>query len=610
RLRAGFREVGTRFRPLGRIRPADYTYSWNAPAGAFDTDELRRDLGLDWALPGGVSLGSDLATVRSSLYRGQRRLVRAAIDRRVRLRFDLERTRGADRGDAGAEGESGSGGSTSGATQSPRATDRRRARESGFLSTRIGRLAPSLSFEREERRTRLADATRSGTVFTRYGVATALDLWSRAELQAALDRRVDRTLATGTPWEDSRRALEQRYRIEVARWRGVSASGSFTRRTTETVATGSEQVADLVQVDLAQSALDGGLENEFHYDATTTDVSADGRQLVFVGEGLGAYDAFGRFVGSGGDYNLVRVENVQQDLRTQLRLDVRTALRPRRFWRQAEVWWRRLLAETGYETTLFVDELTRLPIASPRLFFDPANYQREDATFAGRFRLRQDVDLLEGVRELGIRLRYQRTDEADNRTLTVIDPEVGGGDVGTSGGVFEDRGTRAYSLRLRASPREALTVEWTGEIGDRFEEERRQDAASRSRFDLRTHEQRVVLTVRPGRVLRLGIDLRDRRERERSVDARATSFEWSPNVTLHRDRLRVDGRVRRVVTTREGVFSTAAGSRVVGDSRSEYSVNVDYRATDHVTVTGGVDGSGVEDQEFIHTARLELRAYF
>ena len=56
RLRAGYREVGATFESLGRIRPADYAYGWNAPALAFVDGERARDLGLDWRLARGLTL--------------------------------------------------------------------------------------------------------------------------------------------------------------------------------------------------------------------------------------------------------------------------------------------------------------------------------------------------------------------------------------------------------------------------------------------------------------------------------------------------------------------------------------------------------------------------
>ena len=73
---------------------------------------------------------------------------------------------------------------------------------------------------------------------------------------------------------------------------------------------------------------------------------------------------------------------------------------------------------------------------------------------------------------------------------------------------------------------------------------------------------------------------------------------------------RVDGRFRRVDETRQGSFPSSALVSVLPGVRSEYNLNADYRATDHLSFTVGVDGNGLPGQDFIHTTRLELRAYF
>ena len=101
-------------------------------------------------------------------------------------------------------------------------------------------------------------------------------------------------------------------------------------------------------------------------------------------------------------------------------------------------------------------ELTRLDLVGGARFLNPANYQREGDTFAGRLRFRQDLDLAETQRALSARLRYERMTDTDNRTA----------------GVSRQRGERLFSLRLRSSPRRSLSLEWTGLVGRRYDGER------------------------------------------------------------------------------------------------------------------------------------------
>jgi hypothetical protein len=473
--------------------------------------------------------------------------------------------------------------------------DRSRALEIAELSTAIGRFEPAVRLDREERVERRTDGTRTGTVYERFDVSGALAIWSGGRVVVGGGRRIDRTLATGTPWADARRAREHRVQVEMPRIHNLALSGSFTRRQSETVATGDRSVSDLVQVDMVSSDLDGGLGTEVHVDVTTTDVSARGRELVFVGEGQGLYDEFGRFVGIGGDHDLRASSANGSDLRTRVLLNARTEFRPARVWRRRETLtgWRRVLSWTGYETTLFVDELSRRNLASLRFFFDPSSYQRRDSTFQGRFRFRQDVDLLEGNRALAARVRYERVDEADSRT----------------GGVFTDSGDESVALRLRSSPLRPLSLEWTGSLARGFDEQHAGES-SLSRVDLRRNENRFELTVRPSRTLRVnGVVLR-RVQRDRPTGASIRTVEIGPGVTINRRKMRAELRLRWSEDVQSGFLPIGFGGSLLPGTTTEYDFNVDYRATRHVTLTGRLDGVGRPRQEFLHTARMELRASF
>ncbi len=434
-LKGGYRDVGQEFRTIGRIRNADYDYQWNAPPGAFDRGEERRDLGFEVTPFAGLELRTDLAGTRTDVFNGRSQAYGLAFDRRVSARFRMERTAGEAHPVPGFESEALTKGSE----------DRSRAFESGELATTIGRVRPRVTFERDER-IEQATARRTGSVYMALGGGADIELPARARFGIDVRRRNDEALGTGRPWTEIRRSLEQTYRLELPRAGAVSMTGSFTRRVADEIPTDTRQVADLVQVDLLHSSLGGGFESDTHYDVTTTDVAREGQELVYVGGGQGAYDAFGRYVGTGGDYTLRRTEDSRaSDLRTQLRLGTRWQLEPRRFLGPPAEnhGFERVASALGFETTLDLEELTRLPIASPRLFFDPASYQRDDATFRGVALFRQDVEVLEGNRYASFRLRAERRDEADNRVA----------------GVERDLGTRAQGIRVRSTPWSPLAAE-------------------------------------------------------------------------------------------------------------------------------------------------------
>jgi hypothetical protein len=576
-LNGGYRDLGTDFRTVGRVRPADYDYQWNAPGGAFDQGESRRDLGFEVTPVTGLQVRTDLATTSSEIFQGRRNSYGVALNRRITARFQLERSAGDAEPAPGTEA----------ASPIKGAQDRDRAFESGEVSTTFGRLRPRITYAREERIERTA-AARQGQAYLELGAGTEVDLPARSQFGFEVRRRNDEDLGTGRPWTELRQSLEQSYRWKMPRAGAVSMDASFTRRTTDEVATASRQIVDLAKVDVLHSSHHGGFESDTHYDVTTTDVAREGQELVFVGPGQGAYDAFGRYVGSGGDYTLRRTEGARtSDLRTQLRLGTRWTLEPRRFLGSPaeNQGFERVISALGFETTIDADELTRLPLASPRLFFNPNNYQRDDATFRGIAFLRQDVDVLEGNRWATFRLRAERRSEADNRVA----------------GVERDLGTHTQAVRLRSAPWAPLATELEVSWGAIESEEKAHTTPGAPTLDL---------TGRPGGDLRLGLLFRRGIDREAALGAEARTLEVTPSFTTHIRHVRIDGRYRRLAETRAGLFPASYRVGVIPGTRHEYDLSLEYRAGDHVTISGGVEGQRPAALDFIHTGRMEVRAYF
>ncbi len=586
-VRAGYRDVGTSFRTLGRIRPADYAYTWNAPAGAFDQGERLRDLGMEVTPLRGVSIGGDFGSTRTELFAGDRSGMSIALDRELRGRFRLERIAGQDRGAPAAD-------STGIAAVT---ADLDRAYESGELATDVRMFTPRLRYERDER-IEYRGAVRVGSGYTVFGGGTEVRLPSRARLTLDFRQRDDRVLGTGSPWSETVAAFEQSYRLEVPRVSAVSVSGAFTRRTSDDRLRAVRQVSDLIQLDIVHSSQRGGVESETHADVTTTDVGGENQELVYVGAGQGVLDEYGRYVGPGGDYVLRQTNGGIPDLRTRLRLAARAEVRPRRFLEPSAGGARRVLAALGAETTMQVDELTRLNLSSPRYFFFPSNYQREDATFRGTFYLRQDVDILESNMLLSFRVRGELRNELDNRVS----------------GVSKDREARTTGLRVRSSPWSPFSAELEQTWGTASDVEAATGAGSpslgESRLDLDTGSTALELTSRPGRDTRIGFLVRRQVEQVTGGTAEADILELTPSVTTYWRRARVDLRYRRVREERTGVFPPSYRASFQPGTRSEYGVNMDYRPLEHVTLTGGLEGIRLPTQSFNHTARLEVRIFF
>ncbi len=574
-VHAVHRQVGARFESLGRIRGADYGYGWNAPAAAFSGGELRREAGASWRTGHGLDIGAQLQSTDTPGFTGDRRAWTVTLARRLGARFRLERVDGRTRGAAPAR--------------------RRRALEVAEVSTALGPAEPKVRFEREERRTDpLAGGPRSGTVFERLEAASPIALGRGVTLELGVAARIDRDLGPGRPWTDSRRAFENQVRLALPRLGATSVTATVTRRTTETVATGAVQTSALAQLDLAGSYWAGMLDTEAGLDITQTDVAQRGLELVFVGTGQGVYDAFGNFVGESGSYDLRRLDAVGADLRTRARLTARAELRPRRRLGRAPAGnWRRFWAQLGLETALLLDEHSSLNLANPRLLFDPASYQRTE-TFEGLWRFRQDLDVAEGNPWCAARLRYEREDEADNRTL----------------GLEDDQGSERVGLRLRSSPSGPWSIEASGRFGNRFTAERAVSGAVAARLDLRQSEWELRAVYRPRPALRLGTTWLRRHDRARRLAAVSSTVEWSPSVTVTRGRFRTDLRWRVANEVRDGAFPPSYAAGLAPGRRTEYDLDVDYRATDRVTLTASLDGRGHPTRPFDHAARFEVRAAF
>ncbi len=583
-LRAGYRNIASQFNTLGRIRPPDYAYGWNAPANAFAQGERLRDAGLDVTPVAGLVVGTDVARTRTDLFAGDRTGLSVGLERRLRGRFRLERTNGEDRTGADSLG-----------TPSPAA--RTRAYESGEMSAPVAFLTPRIVYERDER-IDVRTTTRNGTAYTLFGGGTEVRLPARARFTLDIRRRNDRVLGTGIPWAETVSAFEQSYRLEVPRVSAVSLSGGFTRRVADDRRRDVRQISDLIQLDVVHSSHGGGIESETHADLTTTDVGGENQELVFVGGGQGYYDEYGRYVGPGGDYVLRRAEGDAPDLRTRLRLAARAEVRPRRFLGPASglSGAERVLAALGAETTLQVDEYTRLNLASPGLLFSPSSYQRENSTFRGTSYLRQDLDILEANRLLGIRLRGELRDELDNRVATVS----------------RDRDIQNVGVRLRSAPwpRFSAEVEQTWGTTTEIEAASGSGGSVMNRFDLDTGSTALDLTGRPGRDTRLGLLVRRQVERARQGGGEASALELTPSATTYLKRARVDLRYRRVSEARSGLFPASYRVGILPGTRSEYGLTVDYRPLEHVTLTGGVEGIRTPAQAFNHTARFEVRIFF
>ena len=278
------RDVDSRFAPFGRLELPFAEEDWGLPVGG-DLERQRRVEASSFVTPRGAgTLRAKAATLETpGGFRAFRRGLDWQRDGVVGVRASWDRSDGTQDGVRFRNGG--------------------REHSIAELRWRNGWFDPALRGDLDERQT----PSDTGRVAVRTREA-ALDLASGSKVKWRLTaggvlRREAGVLAGGDAFADRLEARTWRAGAESPAGAPVAAALRLERRDTRPIGPGDRTRSDLGSLRLAAEDPKRGLSGNADLEVTSEGETRRVRTPVFVGTGLGAYDALGNFVGKG-DYDL------------------------------------------------------------------------------------------------------------------------------------------------------------------------------------------------------------------------------------------------------------------------------------------------------------------
>lgn len=556
------RQVERRFQSLSRLSAAFAEEDWGLPAGS-DLDHTRRgDVAGFWRPDARRELRGDVARLDSPEgYTGWRRRLQWSDTGPLASRLSWVDADGA---------------------LSDTVTGLGRERVSGEVRWTLARVIPVLRGDWDRLRTPSA----SGRAEAR-GEEAAFELQSGASvpwrLGAGVLWRRDATVTAAS--RTASRAFAWRSAIESPAGGPWGATVLLQRRITRDETAGSRRGTDLATLRLRAEPPRTGLTGSYDAEVTGEAENRRTRTLVFVGNGLGSYDAFGNFVGTGGAYDLVLTVSPEFERLTRVASSARAA------WRfgSSEAW-------RGSRVEFVKDDESRrrgaLRVADGMLStgaaLDDPDFARASVT------QRLEADLAPGSRSHALRARLERRVQADR----------------SFEGFAQTTDVRSGTLRWRARPTPAWSIEGEGRAQWQQAE---QAATSAGRFARTITEQgaQLVAAWQPGSALRAAWTVDAGWARPDGATVSTRTLRLGPDVGFSLGaRGRSELALRRAFLTGPAAVSLLPSADPAGAPRWEGSVRTDVRM--HTTTVIGISASVRErpGRAAVVQGRAEVRAFF
>lgn len=567
RIRA--RQVGSHYESPGRIREGFFEQEWNASEGTLTGRERERGVGLDFVSER-FRAGGDWERLSAWNGFGATRLgTEFSFMGPVRLTGQLRRVDSED--EKGRPGE--------------------RQTERLGLEARRGPFLVDVDYTRE--RSHVGDGPERGGLQFRDIDVTARR--GRMDRGLSLRARVNfrrRWRIQGDRDKRETDGLTTELETGWSRSAAFRANLLFVRRDLKSFGTSPGRTTHLGRLQVSQSAWGGALNSQWRAEATSQTSQVRTRDITSVGEGMGHYDAFGRYVGVGG-YEVFFRETGEEQLQSVFDMTGRWTVAPGRRTKGSEGsdLGRRLWRES--EWTAYLRARSESPEDLGRILRDPSRWWgRNGKATTGQGEARTDLRLFSRSQTFSptlrweIRSRVARTGETSE----------------------ERRDTRSFQIQAVGSPRERLRLEgrqsWSTEtLTNRvFIDEVIEDRQRLERT--RTEATAVYRLTRP-----LRLRLQSARSGERFADRNEERSLWevTPGLVLNLAGGRGELRVRRTWETGE-----YTRSRIFDLDRPGWTT----RATADIKVQSAVDLSlWLEDRrpdegEKTFTSRVSLRAFF
>ena len=559
-----YRRVEPRFEPFTRLERPFEQEDWGLPVGA-DLEHQRRAEGSVYfrPSPSGELRGNFGQLETPTGFTSQRKEASWSYTGRLITRASWQRADGEQQGRQFPEGG--------------------RERTSGQIGLALPWLAPMVHADWDERWTP-SDSTKVGNRYREVGGELRSGSSSSWRMQAGYALRRNGALGP-LGWSDHDDARTTSFGFQSPEPRAWSSSLQWQRRTVQELPSGAASSSDLASARLRGTDARRGLGAVLGLEVTSEGEPERARQLVIVGDGLGAYDSLGNFVGTGhGNRDLV-INNTGG-----LRLISRASTSTHLTWQPTgEGLWQ----GSRLEATLETEARRQGALLAEDAVLSPLSALTDSALSRGTVTQRLEADLAPSSRFAALTLRVERRVNAD-RSFTNF---------------AQTQDIRQGTLRWRLRPAAAWTTELESKV-----------IRSATSLGLAAEIGRAIreggLTARlgfsPGATLRVAlVGDGSWARREGSGDPLSTAWTFGPELGLTLFRMgRLELSSRKTIRQGEPLSAELPFGDPLGAVRWESTGRFDYRLRELTTVGISMTSRDREGRRVESEGRAEVRAFF
>jgi hypothetical protein len=557
------RGVGREFAPFARLERPFAQEDWGVPLAADLERQDRVEAAARYAARGGHTVRADVGRLRTlDGFEALRRSAEWTRDGAVSLgalwqRSDAER-------------------------QGWRFRDGGRERWRGEARWRLPWVEPGLRVEEDERRApsdtgRVGERFRERAFELQSGRATA---WrSRVGLVLRRDAR-----AGGAGFVDQSRSRTWSGLLESPPGGRLGVAIAYQRREVDPLADPRRTRGDLGSLRVRGEEPSRGLRGNLGLEVTAEGENRRIRQVVFVGPGQGAYDAFGNFTGTG-DYNLVVVVSPELDRVSRAATSALAA------WEMAGP---EALRGSRLEFAFEAEARRRGALRGSDLAVSPGATLADPGLARASVLQRLEGELAPSSRAAAVRLRLERRVTGDR----------------SFEGFSQTVDDRQGSARWRARPGASVVTEVEARLRRQSAEQR---IGSGAAFQ-RTLEERAgvgTMVYTPGASLRLALTGEASWSRPEGAEEATRTLRAGPDLGFAigaRGRAQLGG--RRAFVTGPAPLGLLPSAEPAGAPRWEGNARLDYRVRESTTFAVSVAARERIGRAAQVTGRAELRAFF
>ena len=558
----GARTVDARFSPFSRLERPFAQEDWGLAPGADLEHQRRGEAAAFWRPANGLELRTDWARLSTADgFTGTRRRAQWSGTGRVATQLSWLDTEG--RNAALRAGESG------------------RSRLLGDVRWTTGWLVPALRFERDRRRTS-SDSVQVRDAGDEWAADLATGSLLPWRLASGFTARADRRETSTTNVRLASRVW--RAQVESPATGALGLSLSAQRRSTRDERTQARTLSDLASVRLRGEERTLGLGGTFQVEITNEAENRRVRALRFVGAGLGTYDSFGNFIGTG-DYDLVLT------ISPELERLARVATSAAAAWRfgTSEAW-----RGSRVEFSLEDEARRRGDLKLADVILSTGSALVDEDLARGSIAQRLETELAPGSRAAAVRLRVERRVSVDRLFE----------------GFSQTTDLRTGLLRWRARPSTVATVESEARVQWQQASQR---ASVGGRYDRTLVEQGATsqLVLQPSSGLRAAAvaDLAWSRPQGQLESTRTLRLGPDLGVSIG-TKGRADLTLRRAFVSGAPAVGLLPSADPAGAARWDGTARFDLRV--HESTTFGLTSTVRErpGRATVVNGRVEVRAFF